>query len=231
MFDLTELFELKLPAEVLVESNSSNLATLTNAVTVPIAFTDNVVNRSHPVSVGVRSIWHPIEGTYNAAQGSSIYPTSDAWDVLINASSTVHTQNINLTQPALPPPPKEQIFQRASPAQSPPLFACRSYLRGRVCATNQWRQFSVGSGAKWIFGNQVLSAGVGARPSDFGRLLRNAYHWLSEPSASNPGTGIGGFFNKPNSLRSPNLDPSGELEPRSFLRVKTSAPELVSLQW
>lgn len=210
MFDLMEFFEVKLPAEVLVESNRSNLATLEHAATVTIAYTD-IVNRSHPVSNGVRSIWHAIDPAYNAAQGSSIYPTSDAWDVLINASPTVQTQNVNLTKPALPPPPKEQIFQRTSSVQSPPLFACRSYLKGRVCITNQWRQFSVGSGAKWIFDNQVLSKGVGNRPSDFGRLLRNTYHWLSEPSASDPGAVVGGFVNSPNSLRSPNLNPAGKL--------------------
>jgi hypothetical protein len=128
-----------------------------------------------------------------------------AWDTVVRASSTVQTESINLTNAALPPPPKEQIYQRP-PVTSPALFACRSYKKGRVCALNQWRQFSVASGNKWVMNNQILSTGSGGRPSDFGRLLTNAYHWLATPSASVPG--IGGFKNTVHSLRSPNESPA-----------------------
>eukprot|EP01046_Picozoa_sp_COSAG06_P046544 COSAG06_NODE_6608_length_2857_cov_1.439811_1_plen_906_part_10 len=209
MFDLTELFGVKLPAESLVETDPRNLAVLDHAPLVPIAYTDRV-NDSHPVGMGVRAVWHPIQQAYNAAQGGSLLLTDPAWTVIVHASTTVVTQNINLTKPALPKPPAAQIYQRPSPIKSPPLFACRSYQKGRVCAMNQWPQFTVASGSKWIFHNQVLSTGSHGRPSGFGRLLTNTYHWLVEPStAAGPAaSGIGGFTNTPNSLQSPNESPA-----------------------
>ena len=59
MWDVTELFGVKLPIEQLVEPNLRNLAGLTHAPEVTIAFTDQV-NSSHAVAKGVKSIWHAI---------------------------------------------------------------------------------------------------------------------------------------------------------------------------
>ena len=59
MWDVTELFGVKLPIEQLVEPNLSNLAELAHAPEVPIAFTDQV-NSSHAIAKGVKSIWHAI---------------------------------------------------------------------------------------------------------------------------------------------------------------------------
>jgi hypothetical protein len=66
----------------------------------------------------------------------------------------------------------------------------------------EWRQFSIGSGTKWIFDREVLSRGLAGRPSDFGALLSNTFRWLAEPSVA--GAALGGWRTRADRLEPPN---------------------------
>jgi hypothetical protein len=102
-------------------------------------------------------------------------------------------------------PVLENPFIRTEIEKQPAIAAIRPYQQGRIALINQWRQFSIGSGTKYIFDSQVLSRGFGDRPSDFGRLLENLFRWLAEPSlrAGNPG----GYVTAPERLLPPNQNP------------------------
>ena len=90
--------------------------------------------------------------------------------------------------------------------RAPPLFAVRSYGHGRVALLNSWRQYTLGSGDKWLFGSQVLSEGADGRPSDLGQLLANTFGWLatSTSSVSSAQGRPGGYMQPPQRLDSPN---------------------------
>lgn len=113
------------------------------------------------------------------------------------------TRPVDLAKSTMPV--LENPFQRPGGERQPAIAAIRQYRGGRVALINQWRQFSIGSGTRFIFDRQVLSKGFGDRPSDFGRLLENIYRWLGEPSlkAGQPG----GYVTGPDRLLAPNQNP------------------------
>ncbi|MBI4025415.1 MAG: hypothetical protein HY360_10580 [Verrucomicrobia bacterium] len=203
--DLTSRWGAKLPVEMIVESDPSKLATLDHAsYPVPIAFTDQVL--PSPVSEGVKQIWYPINPAYNAAHGGPIEvdqpppPGGAGWQIVVKASQTAMTKPVDLSKTGCAP--TEDVLQRAEGVKAPPLFAIRSFKAGRIALVNQWPQYSIGSGVKWIYDRQILSKGVGNKPSDFGRLIENAFRWLAEPSLQNKA--VGGYVTKEETLIAPN---------------------------
>ena len=199
--DLADRFGAKLPVERIEESDKSKLGHLLHCSHgVPLAFTDQVL--PSPVSEGVKQIWYPIQHAYNAQQTGPIV-VDENWQVVVKASKTAVTRPVDLaksTSPVL-----ANAFWRTESVAEPALFAIRSYRAGRIALVNQWRQFSVGSGTKYIFDRQVLSKGFGGRGSDFGRLLENTFRWLAEPSLAR---GVpGGYVTPPERLQPPNQDP------------------------
>jgi len=199
--DLTDLWGAKLPLERIEEKDPARLGALTHASQhVPLAWTDQVL--PSPVSDGVKQIWYPISPAYNAQMTGPLLLDPN-WQVVVKASKTAVTRAIDLaksTMPVLANP----VYRGASIAE-PPLFAIRSYQKGRIALVSQWRQFSIGSGTRFIFQRQVLCAGAAGKPSDFGRLLENTYRWLAAPSlqAGRPG----GYITPPEKLVPPNAHP------------------------
>jgi hypothetical protein len=107
------------------------------------------------------------------------------------------------------PAQANQIFQRSTPVVSPPLFAVRTLGLGRIGLLNQWRMYTTGSGAAWLFDSQVLSKGAKGRPSDMGTILRNTYRWLAQPTVDQlidlpAGQSIGGYITPAGHLTDPN---------------------------
>ena len=195
--DLTDHWGAKLPMEIIVETNPANQGNLIHAsYPVPLAYTEQVLPT--PVSEGIKGIWYPTMPVYNAAMGGPIVVDAN-WQVVVKASPTAHTQPISPQGKSdlLPHP-----FQPA-PVNAPALFALRQKGAGRIALVNQWPQFSIGSGVKWIYDRQVLSRGYGGRPSDFGRLLENTWRWLAEPSLKNKA--VGGYVTGQQTLLAPNL--------------------------
>ena len=187
LFDLTSRLGARLPVETLDESNVSNVAVMDHMQaegdSVKVFWTDAVNHTALPLAAGVNQVWYPSMPMYNAAHGGPI-DVDGNWSVVLSGSATTRTTPVNLSASTvrLPLPPANQIFQRKTPVYSPPLFAVRELINGRVALLNQWRQYTTGSGSDWLFDSQVLSTGAKGRPSDMGRLLRNTFQWLTEPT-------------------------------------------------
>ena len=113
-------------------------------------------------------MWYPTEPAYNGAMGAPIVVDSN-WSVLIAGSNTSHSAPINMSGPQgganagnTPFPPN--AFQRDHNVSAPSLFAVRGWGKaGRVALLNQWRQFTVGSGSRWLYNDVVLSRGLRGR--------------------------------------------------------------------
>ncbi len=199
--DLTDRWGARLPVELIEEKDPAKRGHLTHASQqVPLAWTDQVL--PSPVSAGVRQIWYPISPAYNAQQSGPV-AVDEHWQVVVKGSKTTVTKPVDLAKSTMPV--LENPFSRPGGVAEPAWFAIRAYKKGRIALVNQWRQFSVGSGTRYIFQRQVLTRGFGGRPSDFGRLLENTYRWLAEPSLQS--AAVGGYATPAGRLVPPNADP------------------------
>jgi len=199
--ELTDLWGAKLPVETIEEKDRQKVASLSHASQdVPLALTDQVL--PSPVSDGVRHVWYPIRPAYNAAQTGPI-DVDASWQVVVKGSKTSVTRPVDLAKSVMPE--LDRPFQRPEGVAEPTLFAIRQYQDGRVALINQWRQFSIGAGTKYIYNREALSRGLNGIPSDLGRLLENTYRWLAQPSLA---SGIfGGYVTTPDRLLPPNQKP------------------------
>ncbi len=199
--DLTSQWGAKLPVEIITETDKGKIGRLLHSCyDIPLAWTDQIM--PSPVSQGVKQIWYSIQPAYNAQQTGPIV-VDENWKVVVKGSKTSLTKPFDLKKSTSPE--LENPFSRPDGVKEPDLFAIRDYKGGRIALMNQWRQFSIGSGTKYIFDRQVLSKGFGERPSDFGKLLENTFRWLAEPSLRN--NAVGGYVTPPERLLPPNEDP------------------------
>ena len=197
LLPFTEAWGAKLPAETIEEKSPEFVGPQTHdSQATPLAYTDQIV--PSPLTEGVKGLWYPSRPVYNAAMTGPIF-VDDKWQVLVKASLTAVTKPVDMSKSpnAIPNP-----FTRPEGVVSPPLFAVRSAGAGRVALLNQWRQFSIGSGTRYIYNREVLERGIKGKPSDFGRLLENTFRWLAAPSLQNGA--VGGFVTKPERLLPPN---------------------------
>ncbi len=193
----TEQWGAKLPAENLIEDDEERQGNLTQSVQADaLAYTDTIL--PSPVSEGVKGIWYPYRPAYNGGMAGPLL-VDDNWTVVVKASPTTTTKPVDMSNSprAIPNP-----FSRPGGVTAPPLFAIRSVGPGRVALINQWQQFSMGSGTKFIFNREVLDRGVKGKPSDFGKLLQNTFRWLAEPSLQSGA--VGGFVTVAERLEPPN---------------------------
>ena len=196
--DLLPPLGAKLPMEMIEETNRANLGTLVHINGgLPLALTDQVL--PSPVSQGVKQVWYSINPAYNAQQTNPIM-VDENWTVVVKGSKTSCTRPTDLSKTNLSAPPN--VFSRPGGVKEPDLFAIREYKGGRIALIDQWRQFSIGSGTKYVFDRQVLSKGCGGKPSDFGKLLENTFRWLAEPSLK--AGNLGGHVTQPEKLLPPN---------------------------
>lgn len=202
LWELTELFGAKLPVEAIIEKDKNNLASLSHMY-VPVAYTDQIL--PSPLSDGVRGIWYPYKRAYNAQHTGPIYVDKN-WQVVVKASKTAVTEAIDLTRSSSPE--LESPFIRKGGVSQPDLFAIRAYKHGRVALINQWRQYSIGAGTKWLYNREILSKGVKGKPSDFGQLFENTLRWLAEPSLKKGSPG--GYVMPKDRLIPPNHRPGAK---------------------
>jgi len=160
-------------------------------------FTDQI--HPSPVSEGVKQIWYPIEPHYCGAHTMPIIADKN-WKAVVNASKTAWCEVPKFDRGGIQPPNNALI--PSEPIKDPVLFAIRNFSEGgRLAAIQTWPQFSVGSGMKWLFNNEILSKGLAGKPSDYGRLLQNTYRWLAEPGLK---SGLlGGYVTDPNRIKEP----------------------------
>lgn len=170
---------------------------------VLLAWTDQVF--PSPVSEGVKQIWYPIDRHYSGANTMPIL-VDDKWRVVVRASKSAATE-VAVFRPSDDfIPPKTAVIP-AEPIRDPVIYAIRDFPDGgRMAAIQQWHSFSIGSGMKWIYNNEVLSRGLLVnRPSDYGKLLVNTYKWLAEPGVKNGK--LGGYVTDMARLTEPQLRP------------------------
>ncbi len=199
--DLADRWGARLPVERIEETDPGKRDRLRHASqATPLAWTDQVP--PSPVSAGVRQIWYPYAHAYNAQMTGPIV-VDDRWQVIVRTSPSSRTTAIDLAQSTMRV--LENPYVRSQSEREPAIAAIRHYGAGRIALINQWRQFSIGSGTRYLFDRQVLTAGCGDRPSDFGRLLENIYRWLAEPAlaAGQPG----GYVTPPDRFLPPNAHP------------------------
>jgi hypothetical protein len=193
----TDVWGAKLPAENIIENDKARQGILTqDCQQNPLAWTDTIL--PSPVSEGVKGIWYPIRPAYNGGMSGPLLVDSN-WTVVVNGSPTSVTKPVDMSKS---PSAIANPFVRPGGVPAPPLFAIRSVGAGRVALVNQWQQFSIGSGTKFIFNREVLDRGVNGKPSDFGRLLQNTCRWLAEPSLKS--AVLGGYTTLADRLDPPN---------------------------
>jgi len=165
------------------------------------AFTDRIL--PSPVSEGVRGIWYPIDKHYTGAHTMPIL-VDENWQVVVRASETAYTEIPTFPRGGIQPVPGALIPE--NPIKDPVLFAVRDLKgAGRLAAVQTWHQFSIGSGMKWSYNNEILKTGLAGRPSDYGKLLLNTYKWLAEPSLKSGA--LGGYVTEATRLLEPQLKP------------------------
>jgi hypothetical protein len=197
--ELTERWGLRFPVERLREADKEKMGVLTHSCQeTEIAYTDQVL--ASPVSQGVGGIWYPCRDAYNGGQGGPIV-VDGTWVPVVRASATTKTVPVDLSKS---PSAIANPFIRPEGETAPVMMAIRAVSNGRVAVLNQWQQFSIGAGTKWIYDRQVLDRGYKGKPSGFNRLLKNTLGWLAEPSLKS-GT-LGGYVTDPVRLLPPNAN-------------------------
>jgi hypothetical protein len=144
------------------------------------AFTRQIL--PSPVSQGVHQIWYPIDTHYTGAHTMPIL-IDESWQAVVRGSKSSYTIVPKYDRGGIQPMPGALIATES--VRAPVLFAIRDLKdAGRLAATQQWHQFTIGSGLKWLYNNELLQKGLAARPSQYGKLLKNTYRWLAGPSLS-----------------------------------------------
>lgn len=165
------------------------------------AYTTNIL--PSPVSDGVGGIWYPIEPHYAGAHTMPVLIDAN-WTPVVKAAPSTYTVVPTFERGGWQPPADALI--PPEPIKDPVLFAVREFAGGgRMAAIQQWFQFTIGSGMKWLYDGEILSKGLAGRRSDYGRLLLNTYVWLAQPSLASGA--LGGYATDRERLTEPQLRP------------------------
>ena len=210
---LTEALGAILPLEQIVEVDPTKRSQLPRMPGPPgqggdLAHTSTIA-QGHPVTAGVRGLWYPTSPSFNGQMTGALIVDERNWTAVIRGSPTSHTVPLNLStwaSSADPNPLPPHPYQRKVNVSSPVLFAVRQVGAGRAALLSQFRQFSIGSGSRWLYDDVTLSRGLDGLPSDQARLLANTYRWLSEPSLGSPA--LGGWTPGPGTYAWPNDKPA-----------------------
>jgi hypothetical protein len=188
----------------LIAMHDARTEPLTNLGDVNLcAFTDQVL--PSPVSEGVKQIWYPINGPHYTSWHTMPVLIDSTWQPVVKAGRTAWTEVP--TYPLANDQPAPGALIPTEPIKDPVLFAIRdgTGTDGRLAAIQTWHQFSIGSGMKWLFNDEILEKGLGGQSSQYGRLLLNTYHWLAEPSLKSGA--VGGYIQDPVRLLEPQAKP------------------------
>lgn len=197
---LEDVFDFVLPLEKIEEPDTSKTGALTQASRrIPLALTRQI--EKTPVSKGIEQVWYPLHGTNPVLTG-------DEWQPVLRTSETAYATPYKMAIETASEQVRKQRVWREGKHSAPVFMAIREYGKGRVAVVNQWKQFSIGAGTRFIYNREVLSKGVNGIPSDFGTLLRSTYEWLAEPSLAT--NYPGGFRMRENTLVPENQRPQAK---------------------
>lgn len=191
LFETTEEFGIKLPLDLLTETNPLDLKPMEH-LSMSMAFTSNITDGS-PITAGVKQVWYPNGGFYNAQATNPLMPVDPSWTCLVHAMATTTTAPLDTQRASMEPPPTSDQSFLPNGTVAPCFVASRPYVGGgRVAALNQWSQFTLGSGLTdyYLFHLQIMQTGDGTRTSDMSMLLDNMWKWLATAPA---GCKLGGY--------------------------------------
>jgi hypothetical protein len=191
LFETTEAFGIKLPLDLLTETNPLDVKPMEH-LSMSMAFTSNITAGS-PITAGVKQVWYPNGGFYNAQATNPLMPVDPSWTCLVHAMPTTTTAPLNTQRSSMEPPPASDQSFLPNGTVAPCFVASRPFAGGgRVAALNQWSQFTLGSGLVdyYLFHLQIMQTGDGTRTSDMSLLLDNMWKWLSTAPADSK---LGGY--------------------------------------
>ena len=216
---LIEPWGARLPLETYVEDDESKTALMPRMRGYEYLVLVDQVRRS-PITEGVRNLWLPYGPRYNSSWTAPI-AVSDDWEVVVKGSKTSRSAPVDTAASsyAMPAPPDALV--RPGGVPEPDLVALREYGNGRIVLLCQAPAFTIGQGTQWLYNRRSLSKGLNEIPSDFERLVMNAFRWLSAPARKSDT--LGGYRADANRFLPPNLQPGVKEE---FERVFWSEEEL-----
>jgi hypothetical protein len=198
---LVEKWDARLPLEKYFDSDAENIVPVPRMPVVSLGRTDNIL--PSPISAGVTNLWFPYGDYYHATLTGPIF-VGDDWQVVAKGPATSYTEPAE-TNDFIQSSYHQDPFVRRGGVKEPDLIAIRPYKNGRILLCTQMPQFSLIQGTHWLFDRLVLSKGLQGIPSDFERLVQNAFEWLAEPSLKSEG--VGGYRVDPRRFDPPNFDP------------------------
>lgn len=204
---LIEPWGARLPVEFYRETSAEKVARLPRMDTVFLSLIDQV--QPSPVTEGVKKLWWPYGEYYHTSLTGPI-AVSEEWTVIVKGTRTSHSEPVVPADHFINTRAHPDPYVRPGDVPEPDLMAIRSYKNGRILLCSQSPVFSIGQGTKWLFGRHCLSKGLNRIPSDYERLIHNAFRWLAEPAMKSEE--VGGYRAKAERLASPNQDPEKRKE-------------------
>ena len=198
---LVEKWDARLPLEKYFDSNPKNVVPMPRMPVISLGRTDRIL--PSPISAGVTNLWFPYGDYYHSTLTGPIFVSED-WQVVVKGPPTSYTEPSE-TNDFIQSSYHQDPFVRPGGVKEPDLMAIRPYKNGRILLCAQMPQFSLIQGTYWLYNRRVLSEGLNEIPSDFERLLHNAFEWLAEPSLESGS--VGGYRADPSRFDAPNLDP------------------------
>ena len=208
--ELIEPWGARLPVEFYIETDEEKIEPLPRMDTVNLALVDQVL--PSPITEGVENLWWPYDPHYHTSFTGPI-EVSDGWTVVVKGSRTSHSEPVVPEDHFINTRPHPDPLVRPGGVPEPDLMAIRPYKNGRILLCSQAPMFSVGQGTHWLYGRRCLSKGLKGIPSDYERLIRNAFRWLAEPAMQSEA--VGGYRATSSRFDPPNLKPDArkDLDP------------------
>jgi len=200
--ELITPWDARLPVEFYRETDEEKIVALPRMDTVFLSLIDQI--QPSPVTKGVKNLWWPYGEYYHGSLTGPIH-VSDDWTVIVKGSTTSHSEPVATDDHFINTRQHPDPFVREGGVPEPDLMAIRSYKNGRILLCAQSPGFSMGQGTQWLFGRRSLSKGLNRIPSDYERLLHNAFRWLAEPAMKTDA--VGGFRASSERFDSPNKNP------------------------
>jgi hypothetical protein len=169
--------------------------------TVAYAFTDQIP--ASPVNEGVKQLWYPVANDYQAEISSLPLDLSSDWIPVVKSGPGAKAELVDMKKFGL-----DDLALHQELSGALPLFAVRSFEKGRVAACSFEPPFHLLAGNCLPLGRIFMANGLDGKPSDGERLVLNTLNWLTDAGRA---AGFGGPVQTPPQwLRDPNYLPPAQ---------------------
>ncbi len=151
------------------------------------AYTQDI--KPSPLTKGVKGLWIPVikEGVnFGSSEPSLGFQFGKSWQVLIKSGKNI------FSKPAAPQASflKSVTRKKGYKPGEAPIFAVRTFGKGRLAATAINWQYFMGHAVKSTLEEIVWSRGLQGKPSNGKQLVINTLRWLARPSLNDPKRGF-----------------------------------------